>query len=91
MKVDYIAAKVELEGGLLNHVERLKTVQRIRKLVDTMTTAHDKLAIKAHEKEICRLPAKGYGTTEFDMSDRRLQALIKAGRKAMKEYFDRQV
>lgn len=80
-----------LEGGLLNHVERLKTVQRIRRLVDTMTTAHDKLAIKAHEKEICRLPAKSYGTTEFDMSDRRLQALIKAGQKAMKEYFDRQV
>lgn len=79
-----------LEGGLLNNVKRLKTVQRIEKLVDTMTTAHDKLAIKAHEKEVCRLPAKGYGTTEFAMSDRRLQALIVAGRKAMQDYFDRQ-
>ncbi len=55
-----------------------------------MTTAHDKLAIKAHEKEVCRLPAQGYGTTEFDMSDRRLQALIAAGRRAMQEHFERQ-
>ncbi len=80
----------ELAGGLLTNVKRLKTVQRIRKLVDTLTTAHDKLAIKAHEKEVCRLPAQSYGTTEFDMSDRRLQALIAAGRRAMQEHFERQ-
>ena len=79
----------DLAGGLLNNAKRLKIVQRIEKLVDTMTTAHDKEAIKAHEKEVCRLPAKGYGTTEFDMSDQRLQALIAAGQTAMKEYFER--
>lgn len=79
-----------LEGGLLDNIKRLKTIRRIRCLIDTMTSAHDSLAIEAHEKEICRLPAKSYGTTEFDMSDARLQALINAGRKAMKEYFDHQ-
>ena len=79
-----------LEGGLLNNIKRLKTVRRIRRLIDTMTSAHDKFAIKAHEKEICRLPARSYGTTEFDMNDTRLKALINAGRRAMREYFDRQ-
>ncbi|MFQ5456429.1 MAG: patatin-like phospholipase family protein [Nitrospirota bacterium] len=80
-----------LAGGLVENARRLKTVKRIMRLVNTMTNAHDRLAIEAHEKEVCRLPAKGYGTTEFDMSDSRLQALIMAGKKAMKEYFDRQV
>jgi predicted acylesterase/phospholipase RssA len=78
-----------LEGGMLDNIKRLKTIRRIKRLADTMTQAHDRLAIETHEKEVCRLPAKGYGTTEFDMSDARLQALINAGRKAMKDYFDR--
>ena len=30
--------------------------------------------IRRHAKDICRLPAKGYGTTEFDMADDRLAA-----------------
>ena len=33
-----------------------------------------------HQSEICRLPAKGYGTTEFDINDARKQALIDAGK-----------
>lgn len=77
-----------LEGGLLNNLKRLRTVRRINRLVDTMTKAHDSFNITAHQDEICRLPANGYGTTEFNMSDQRLQALIKAGRKAMAEYFN---
>lgn len=79
-----------LEGGLLNNVKRLRTIHRIKRLIDTITQAHDLSVIEAHAQEICRLPAKSYGTTEFDMSDTRLQALIKAGKKAMKDYFDRQ-
>jgi NTE family protein len=81
---------IDLKGAALADVKRLRTVQRIRKLVDTLTSAHDNVAIREHAKEICRMPAKGYGTTEFDMSNERLQALVAAGRKAMKEYFDQQ-
>jgi predicted acylesterase/phospholipase RssA len=76
-------------GSMLGNVKRLKTVRRIKRLVDTMMVAHDMLVMETHANEICRLPAKGYGTTEFDMSDARLQALINAGRQAMKDYFDR--
>jgi NTE family protein len=75
-------------NGLLNNAKRLKTVARIMRLVDTMTNAHDNLAMEVHKKEVCRLPAKGYGTTEFDMDDNRLKALVDAGREAMKNYLD---
>jgi len=37
---------------------------------------------------VVRLPAAGYGTTEFDMSDKRREALVGAGRAAMASYFD---
>ena len=77
------------EGDLLSHVQHLKVVQRIKKLVDTMTQAHDKQVMDAHRNAVCRLPAKGYGTTEFDMSDARVNALIAAGRNAMQAFFSR--
>jgi predicted acylesterase/phospholipase RssA len=64
-------------------------LSRISLLIDTMLTASDNiLSIEAHSKEVCHLPAKTYGTVEFDMNDERLNALINAGRRAMKEYFD---
>lgn len=78
----------KLKEGLLENVNRLRTVQRVTRLVDTMTDGHDKFAIAAHEKEVCHLPAKGYGTTEFDMDEGRLEALIEAGRTAMERYLD---
>jgi hypothetical protein len=52
-------------------------------LIDTMMRSQDNDEIRSHEEEICRLPAMGYGTTEFDMAQNRLDALIEAGRNAM--------
>lgn len=75
-------------GSMLGNVKRLKTIRRIKRLADTMMQAHDLAALETHKDQICQLPAKGYGTTEFAMSDKRLQALISAGRKAMAAYFD---
>lgn len=66
----------------------LKTVQRLKHLVDTMTGAHDKMVIEEYEHLVVRLPAAGYGTTEFDMSDERRNALVRAGRDTMGVYFD---
>jgi predicted acylesterase/phospholipase RssA len=66
----------------------LKTLQRLRALVDTATTAHDKMVIEEHSDLVVRLPAGGYGTTEFEMSDERRAALVDAGRVAMALYFD---
>ncbi|KRF42160.1 patatin-like phospholipase family protein [Terrabacter sp. Soil810] len=66
----------------------LATVQRLRRLVDTATGAHDKMVIDEYARLVVRLPAGGYGTTEFDMSDDRRTALVDAGRTAMALYFD---
>ena len=68
----------------------LRAVQRITRLIDTMTGAHDKMVIEEFDHLVARLPAAGYGTTEFDMSDERREALVQAGRDAMAAYFDKQ-
>ena len=67
-------------------IGHLRTVQRVSRLVDTMTGAQDNDEIRRHAKDICRLPAKGYGTTEFDMAEDRLAALIDGGRNAMRRH-----
>jgi NTE family protein len=66
----------------------LKTVQRLRQLADTVTGAHDKAVIDEYSNLVARLPAQGYGTTEFDMTDERREALVRAGAEAMALYFD---
>jgi len=76
-------------GQLLDvdvQVTELRVVQRLLRLVDTATTAHDKMVIDAFSNLVVHLPAAGYGTTEFDMSDARRDALVDAGRQAMRDY-----
>jgi len=74
--------KINIKSG------ELRTVQRLRRLADTATGAHDKMVIDEYSHLVARLPAQGYGTTEFDMTDERREALIKAGRQAIAKYFD---
>ncbi len=66
---------------------QLRTVKRIHQLLNTATMAHDKAVIEAFENMVVRLPAKGFGTTEFDMSAACQKALLEAGRQAMRTYF----
>jgi len=51
-----------------------------------MMQAHDKQLIAANNDLICRLPAKAYGTMEFDMTDARKKALVEAAQKAMNKH-----
>lgn len=66
----------------------LRTVQRLSNLMNTSLSARDKMVIDAFENLVVRLPAKGYGTTEFDMTDERRALLVKAGRETMQTYFE---
>jgi NTE family protein len=77
---------VAADGNKPKLTARLRTVQRVTRLIDTMTEARDNDAIRQHQDEICRVPAEGYGTTEFDMSAEKLEALINGGRQAMQKY-----
>lgn len=69
-------------------IPNLPIVRRVSNLVNTMTNAHDKTVIEAYARGVCRLPAKGYGTTEFDMSDERVAALVNAGRQTANDFFN---
>ena len=64
----------------------LRTVQRLHQLVNTATAAHDNVAIAAFRNHVVRLPAGGYNTTQFDMTDAEREALVEAGREAMRAY-----
>lgn len=68
---------------------RLKTVQRVTNLLNTMLQAHDKEVMEAYEDRVIHLPAKGYGTVEFGLSQQRRDALVSAGRSAAVAYFER--
>ena len=67
-------------------IQQLKTVRRITRLVDTLTGATTSYVIRSHRHRVCNLPAGGYGTTEFGMSDQRLGALVGIGRKTMGDF-----
>ena len=67
---------------------QLSTVQRILRLVNTVTTAHDKMVIDEFRHLVVKLPAGGYGTTEFDLSDADRNALVEVGRQSMQRYLD---
>lgn len=69
-------------------VSTLQTVQRFQQLLNTLLSAHDKMVIDAFERFVVRLPAQGYGTTEFDMTPERRDALVAAGHTAAAAYFD---
>jgi hypothetical protein len=69
-----------------NRQNPLRTVRRIQRLVDTMTDARDNALIRQYSDQICRLPARGFGTTEFDMPQAKLDALVEAGRTAMRAH-----
>lgn len=76
------------ETGIVDDLKRLRTVSRVMRLVNTITAAHDSQLIGIHDELICRMPAKSYGTMEFDMSEPRRDALIAAGQRAMRDYLD---
>jgi predicted acylesterase/phospholipase RssA len=69
-------------------LSQLQTIQRLSRLVDTALSARDKMVIDSYSSLVVHMPAKGYGTTEFDMTSQRRDALVAAGRQAMKEYFN---
>ncbi len=79
------AAKTAKKGF---EVGELHTVQRLSGLMNTVLGARDKAVISTFEDLVVRLPAKGYGTVEFDMSDERRNLLVDAGRQTMMRYLE---
>lgn len=78
----------EKENWLGIDLQELQTAQRLQRLMETATQAHDKQIIEEFEQNVARLPAKGYGATEFNMSQERRNALVLAGRNAMDDFLN---
>ncbi|MGC1378615.1 MAG: patatin-like phospholipase family protein, partial [Anaerolineales bacterium] len=76
------------EKDFLTDLTEFATIQRLWELVDTMTKTNDKAVATDFEELVARLPAGGYTTFEFDMTDERRNALINSGCTAMTTYFD---
>ncbi|MHC4445977.1 MAG: hypothetical protein ACYTBZ_27240, partial [Planctomycetota bacterium] len=74
------------DQGVAGNVKKLRTVRRVSRLLNTMMQAHDKQLIAANQDLVCRIPAKNYGTMEFDMIEERKQALVTAAQNAMIEH-----
>ena len=68
---------------------RLRSADRVTRLIDTMTDTADDAIMRQYPDYICHLPVQGYGTTEFRMSQQRMNLLIAAGRDAMSRYLNR--
>lgn len=77
-------------GGLAATLGGSRTAQRLQRLLNTATCAHDNLAKAVFAANVVRLPAGGYGTTQFDMTDEERGALMAAGRQAMAAFLSTQ-
>lgn len=64
----------------------LRTVNRLQRLLNTAIGAHDNLAKAIFAANVVCLPAGGYDTTQFDMTDAEREALVEAGRQAMRDF-----
>ncbi len=77
------------QAGIPAQIGELRTAQRLKGLLDTVTSARDKSVIATNERRVVRLPAKGYRTTEFDMTAARRQALVESGRATTQAFLAR--
>jgi NTE family protein len=69
-------------------IGRAPVIQRVSNLLNTALSAHDKLVSENFEHLVVRLPARGFGTTEFEMTDDRRGLLVQAGCDTMTRYLD---
>lgn len=75
-------------SSALDAISATRVGQRILALAGTLLHGNDLTLSDAASLHLCRLPAKGYPVTEFDMSGARAAALLKAAGDAAAAYFD---
>jgi NTE family protein len=92
--------QVQIMGLLLDHNRALDAantlgstpegnhwlLHRPLRLLNTVLGAYDFDNIQENDAYICRIPVQGYGVTDFDLPDSRLEALIGSGYNAMVEH-----
>jgi len=73
--------------GFLERTDVLaETMFRLGAMGETLLGGHDKYVIDEHKHLVCRLPAKGYGILEFDLTPERMAPIVNAGEAAMEAH-----
>ncbi|MCJ7677091.1 MAG: patatin-like phospholipase family protein [Anaerolineales bacterium] len=73
--------------GFLERTDVLaETMFRLGAMGETLLGGHDKYVIDEHKRLVCRLPAKGYGILEFDLTPERMAPIVNAGEAAMEAH-----
>jgi predicted acylesterase/phospholipase RssA len=73
--------------GFIGRLDLLQqTLWRVQGLADTVLGGNDRTVLAAYQDMVCRLPAKGVGTLDFDMPAERMAALVTAAEAAMEAY-----
>ena len=76
--------------SFLEHVDLLaEMLLRIQGMAETVLGAHDKSVMDAYQQMVCRLPAKGYGVLEFDLTAERMEPILQAGEAALDAHFQK--
>lgn len=73
-------------SSLFSGAGNLRTTQRLLGLVATMTSAHDNMATTVFAKNVVRLPSRGVGATQFDLTNAELNGMVEGGRIAMRNF-----
>jgi predicted acylesterase/phospholipase RssA len=63
------------------------TIERIERVVGAAISGNDVVEMRNHASLVCKLPTGGYGVTEFNMSQERIEALLRAGENAIQHWF----
>jgi predicted acylesterase/phospholipase RssA len=82
------APGTDVEQEKKHMLGKLKAVQTLSRLIETMTGAWDEQAIEQYRDHICRIGVKGFGALDLDMEPFRLDQLINSGRCAMTTHLE---
>jgi predicted acylesterase/phospholipase RssA len=78
--------------GFLERTDVLaETMFRLGAMGETLLGGHDKYVIDEHKHLVCRLPAKGYGILEFDLTPERMAPIVNAGEAAMEAHLAQRI
>jgi hypothetical protein len=64
----------------------LKLAERAARIIDTTTAPWDQEIVDRYAEDICFIASKGFNLLDFDLDERRVQALVNSGRCAMTAY-----
>ena len=78
-------ATAQTKRGVLDDIQ---LDDRLARIVDAMTKARDQVVIEKYPELVCRLPAKDYATTQFELEPARRDALVEAAYAAARAYLD---